>query len=129
MPKNNLKSRSLKKGNTVKNRKAENLESIRQFDQGEASGNIPIKYIASVLDNAQEAIVVMQDEIHKYVNKRASEIDGRSIDELIGKHMRETTHPDDYAIAFQSPSKEVGRLSCRQVPLSRYQQEWTGHLA
>jgi hypothetical protein len=56
--------------------KLHDLESIRPFFQDESPGSIPIRYLASMLDNAQEAIIVLQDEVHKYVNQRTAEIAG-----------------------------------------------------
>ena len=105
-PKKRTTVRSEKKG-TPLTRRSGSRQSVHLRNQGEHLGSIPIQYIASMLDNAQEAIVVMQDEVHKYVNKRASEIDGRPVEELIGQHMRETTHPDDYEIGFQSYQKKL----------------------
>jgi len=100
------KANSEKKRNT-KIRRSDNPETIHLFNRADHLSSIPIRYIASMLDNAQEAIVVMQDEVHKYVNKRASEIDGRPVRELVGRHMRETTHPDDYKTASQSYRKKL----------------------
>ena len=99
--KKNIKERGTKKANPA------SRKSISGSDLGEHLRKIPIQYIASMLDNAQEAIMVMQDKVIKYINKRASEIDGRPIEELIGKHMRETTHPDDYERAFQKHEKKL----------------------
>ena len=105
-PQKSLQKDDKTKGNAI-NRRSGNQESMRRLTQREKISSIPIRYIASMLDNAQEAIVVMQDEVHKYVNKRASEIDGRPVEELIGKHMRETTHPDDFKIAFESYQRKL----------------------
>ena len=55
-------------------RKLNDFESLEVAAKEGISSNIPIRYIATMLDNAQEAIGVLQDGIHKYVNKRASEI-------------------------------------------------------
>lgn len=88
-------------------RRLRDYQSIEASPKTETSSNIPIRYITTMLDNAQEAIGVLQDGIHKYVNKRASEIDGRPVKELIGKHMRVTTHPDDYPLAFENYSRKL----------------------
>ncbi len=105
-PKKNTRKSPTNKQSTMNRRFIKN-QSRKPAGRNENLGRIPIQYIASMLDNAQEAIVVMQDEVHKYVNKRASEIDGRPVSELIGKHMRETTHPDDYGTAFRSHQKKL----------------------
>lgn len=75
-------------------------ESDRLLDG--AQGKISIQYLKSVLDSAQEAIVIVQDERYKYVNKRASEIDGRPAEAFIGRHIREMSHPEDYPQVIKS---------------------------
>jgi len=105
-PPKESKKNDAKKSGAVNQRIRHNF-TIRHVKPDENLSRIPIQYIASMLDNAQEAIVVMQDKVHKYVNKRASEIDGRPAAELIGKHMRETTHPDDYKTAFKCHQKKL----------------------
>ena len=84
------------------NLKVRELEALQPLANNPDADKIPIRYMKHMLENAQEAIGIVQDEIHKYVNKRASEIDGRPVEELIGKHMRITTHPDDYPLAYQN---------------------------
>jgi len=88
---------------------------IQGLPQDGPTGSIPIQYLASMLDNAQEAIVVLQDEIHKYVNQRASEIDGRAVADLVGRHIRETTHPGDYEMALESYARKM-----RGEPVNKY---------
>ncbi|MEE9911722.1 MAG: PAS domain S-box protein [Deltaproteobacteria bacterium] len=91
----------------VLTRRLKDFESIKASPKTRTPANIPLRYITTMLDNAQEAIGVLQDGIHKYVNKRASEIDGRPVEELIGKPMRITTHPDDYPLAFENYSRKL----------------------
>lgn len=95
-------------------RRLRDFELIQAFLKDGNTANIPIQYVASILDNAQEAIIVLQDEVHKYVNKRASEIGGRSIEELIGKHIRETTHPDDYPLTFKRYNEKLQGKSVKK---------------
>lgn len=97
-------------------RQLKDFESIESSSKGRTS-HIPIQYMASMLDNAQEAIVVHQDEVIKYVNKRASGIDGRPKRELIGKQIRETTHPDDYELVLQN---YLEKLRGKSVKKYRY---------
>jgi len=52
--------------------------------------------VGLLLDEVQEAIVVIQDELHKYVNKKAAEIDGYTVEEMHNKPIKETIYPDDY---------------------------------
>lgn len=77
------------------------FEAIEASPGSGTSSSIPIQYLASMLDKAQEAIVVHQDGVIKYINERASAIDGRPVEELIGTPMRETTHPDDYELVMR----------------------------
>jgi len=115
-PRKSLQKKYMEKEQAV-SRGPGNHKAPQRVHQRESVSPIPIQYIASMLDNAQEAIVVMQDEVHKYVNRRASVIDGRSVEELIGKHMREMTHPEDYKIAFKSYKK---KLAGKPVDKYRY---------
>ncbi len=48
-----------------------------------------------LLENAKEAIVVIQDEVFKYANPKAREITGYAHDELMSKPFLEVVHPDD----------------------------------
>ena len=89
------------------NQKLRDLEKKQLLFQEGKTGYLPSQYITDLLDNAQESIGILQDETHIYVNKRASEIDGRPVEELIGKHMRITTHPDDYPLALQNYYKKL----------------------
>ena len=101
----------------VLTRKLKDFESMKASPKTGTSSNIPIRYIATMLDNAQEAIVVHQDEVIKDVNKRASGIDGRPIRDLIGKQIRETTYPDDYEMVLQN---YLEKLHGKSVKKYRY---------
>ncbi len=72
------------------NDRLRDFESIQAFPTDGKITPIPIQY-----------------EVHKYINKRASEIDGRSIDELIGIHIRETLPPDDYVMTLKNYYKKM----------------------
>ena len=87
--------------------KLREYESMQPLMQDEKPGSIPIRYLASMLDNAQEAIIVLQDEVHKYVNQRTAELAGCSVEELIGRNIRETTHPDDYPLSLQNYKRKL----------------------
>jgi len=89
------------------NKKIHEFEEMRPDISVHKESYIPGHYITMLLDNAQESIGIVQDETHKYVNKRASELDGRPVQELIGKHIRLTTHPDDYCLALQNYYKKL----------------------
>jgi len=58
--------------------------------------NVPNFPIELILEKAQEAIVVIQNGRHKYVNKRAAEITGYSVEEMRNKHLKDTIHREDY---------------------------------
>ena len=48
-----------------------------------------------VVENANEAILVIQDGLLKFVNAKASQFTGFSKDELLSRHFAEFVHPDD----------------------------------
>lgn len=56
------------------------------------------KYRA-IVDNAVEAIVIVQDEIIKYANPYALKLSGFKEEEVIGRNYLEFVHPEDRAIA------------------------------
>ena len=71
------------------------LMSLKSGSVTDEDHAVPLP-IELILEKAQEAIVVIQDGRHKYVNKKAAENGGYSIDELLDKPIEETIHPDDY---------------------------------
>jgi PAS domain-containing protein len=48
-----------------------------------------------VVDNAQEAILIAQDGMHRFVNPKAVELWGYSQEELLSKPIAEFIHPED----------------------------------
>ena len=48
-----------------------------------------------VVENANEAILVIQDGLLKFVNAKATQFTGFSKDELMSRHFAEFVHPDD----------------------------------
>lgn len=55
----------------------------------------------TIVDNIADAIVIIQGEVIKYVNKSAIEMSGYSMKEFIGKPFLEFIHPDDRNRAFE----------------------------
>jgi PAS domain S-box-containing protein len=98
------------------------------------------KYQALV-ENANEIIVVIQDNMSKYSNPKAVEITGYSKEELTSRPFLEFVHPDDYQVAidnysmrlkgdWSTPGKPV-RIVCkdgsvRWVEFSDSQFSWEG---
>ena len=95
----------------------------------------------SLVDNANEAIIVAQDGLLKFVNRKTSELTGYSEQELLTKPFHEFIHPDDRDLVTQTykkriknepvPSKYIFRLLtkdgvCRWVEISAIMIEWNG---
>ena len=63
----------------------------------------------SVVDNANQAIVVIQDEKIAFANPKTCKVSKYSIEELTGKPFIEILHPDDREIASKLQQKNVNR--------------------
>lgn len=63
----------------------------------------------TVVENAGEIILIAQDEMIKYANKRAEEVSGYSIEEILSKPFIEFIHPDDREMALEYYRKVVNR--------------------
>jgi PAS domain S-box-containing protein/putative nucleotidyltransferase with HDIG domain len=63
----------------------------------------------SVVDNANQAIVVIQDEKIVFANSKTCKISKHSREELTGKPFIEILHPDDREIASDLQRKNVNR--------------------
>ena len=61
----------------------------------------------SLVDGASEAILVVQDGMLKFVNRRAVELAGYSEQELIGKSFTEFIYPDDRKMVADSYVKRM----------------------
>lgn len=70
-----------------------------------------------LVDKAQEAILVIQDSVFRFVNRRFEEIVGFPADELIGKSFGSFVHPDDRDGVIE---KHYRRLKGEVFP-SRYE--------
>jgi PAS domain S-box-containing protein len=60
-----------------------------------------------VVENAGEAIVIDQDGMHKFVNRRAVEILGYSKEELTSRPFIEFVHPDDREMVLERYTKRM----------------------
>ena len=107
----------LYKENELLKQQISQLTSTQVLSSEKEDLDLQVKHIGLMSENAQEAIVVLQDEKHKYVNKKAAEIDGYPIEELIGKPLKEVIHPDDYCMLSQNHHK---RLRGESVDKYRY---------
>ena len=68
----------------------------------------------SLADNANDGIVIAANEgIHVYANRRASEISGYTIDELLNMGIRDLAHPDEVQGILENYRK---RLRGEDVP-------------
>lgn len=96
------KNKNLRKGLT---------ELISSFSPPKIKPKIQLFQIALVLEEAQEAITVVQDLQHKYVNKRVTEITGYTHEELRDKPIRETIHPRDLRkVIIQNKKRMEGQV-------------------
>jgi PAS domain S-box-containing protein len=66
-----------------------------------------------VVENAGEAISIIQDGVRKFVNRRAVELLGYSEEELTSKPFTEFVHPDDREMVFE---RHVKRMKNENVP-------------
>jgi PAS domain S-box-containing protein len=76
-----------------------------------------------VVENASEAIIVIEDGTIKFANSRTTELSGHSIDELASKPFIEFVYPDDREIAVERHLKtlrgsQLVPYTCRIVPKS-----------
>jgi two-component system, cell cycle sensor histidine kinase and response regulator CckA len=60
-----------------------------------------------VVENAEEAISIAQEGMHKFVNRRALEILGYSKEELTSKPFTEFVHPDDRQMVLERYKKRM----------------------
>ena len=77
-----------------------------QPSQNRSASQMPIQ-ATSMFDSAQEIVEIIQDEVFRYVNKRASEIGDFPIEDLIGKHIRRAIHPSDYLKVLRNYRKKL----------------------
>jgi PAS domain S-box-containing protein len=61
----------------------------------------------TVIENASEAIVVVQDGLLKYVNPKTVEILQTTHEKVIGKSFPDFVHPDDRALIFERYQRRV----------------------
>ncbi|UCH50435.1 MAG: PAS domain S-box protein, partial [Chloroflexota bacterium] len=61
----------------------------------------------AVLENANEVIVVVQDNMSKYSNPKAAELTGYSQKELTSRPFIDFVHPDDHQIAVENYSMRM----------------------
>ena len=60
-----------------------------------------------MMENAGESIVIDQDWMHKFVNRRAIEILGYSKEELTSRPFIEFVHPDDREMVLERYLKRM----------------------
>jgi len=61
-----------------------------------------------LVENANEAILVIQDGVLKFANARASELFGYSFEDGVGRAFNEFIHPDDIAMVTERYRKRLG---------------------
>lgn len=75
--------------------KARLQEEVRQRENAQTALRVNEERYRSVVENANEAIVILQDGGVKFANPRASELTGHALDELRGTSFLDLVHPDD----------------------------------
>lgn len=85
---------------------AERKEVVRALQRSEERYRL-------VVDNAMEAIVISQEGVVQFVNKRAEDISGLSRKRFQGTSMLELIHPDDREMVYQ---RYQARMSGQDVP-------------
>ena len=88
-------------------RRIRELEGNLDLSGNSERQDIPARYLGLMLDNAQEAIVVNQDETYKYANKKAAEMHRCTVEEMKSKLIREMIHPDDYEKVIANYERRV----------------------
>jgi len=87
--------------------------SLRQRKSAlEALRNSEEKY-RTLVDNAAEAIFIIQDGIFKFCNKSLSDISGYGLDDLINKPSIDLIHPEDQPMVFD---RYIQRMEGENVP-------------
>ncbi len=71
------------------------------------------EHYRTLTENAGEVILVVQDNVIKYINPKGAELSGYSREELISKPFVQFIHPDDANMVFERYSK---RLKGEPVP-------------
>ena len=90
-----------------KNQRKPITELMSSISPTKVQPKIQLFQIALVLEEAQEAISVIQDLQHKYANKRVTEITGYTQEELHDKPIRETIHPRDLRKVISQNKKRL----------------------
>ncbi|MDY6880661.1 MAG: AAA family ATPase [Thermodesulfobacteriota bacterium] len=54
----------------------------------------------NLLERANDGIVIVQDELFKYVNERMTKMFGYVADEILDRHLSQLIHPDDYPVVL-----------------------------
>jgi PAS domain S-box-containing protein len=76
------------------------------------------KYRALV-DNANEIIVVVQDNMSKFSNRKAAEVTGYSVEELTSRPFADFIHPDDLQKSLENYAKRLSGEESTPLSLMR----------
>ncbi len=80
--------------------------AIRRIRDQELLAESEKKY-RTLIENAKEGIVVIQDGVIKYVNPNGARMSGYSSDELVGRPFEELIYPDDVAGVAARYEREI----------------------
>ncbi|MDP2754892.1 MAG: PAS domain S-box protein [Nitrospirota bacterium] len=93
------------------NQRIDQLQTLLNSQKDESYTDRESSISESVINNFQEPVVVAQDGIHKYVNKKLADLDGYSVEELTGKTIKDLIHPDDYFKVLENYKKKMNGQS------------------
>ena len=88
--------------------KVKECDSRSRPQQQKGDKNLPVSHLRIMLENAKEAIKVVQDKTIKFANKKSTEIYGYSCEEMINMHMLDMIYPDDHEKVMQNHIKRLG---------------------
>jgi two-component system sensor histidine kinase/response regulator len=87
--------------------KEANSELERRVEQRTAALRANEEKYRNVVENANEAIIVLQDGKVKFANPRASELTGFTLDEFKNNSFVELIHPDDRQVGIESYQRRL----------------------
>lgn len=101
----------------TKQDKAQERQGVTRSHKQKNDKNLPVSHLRIMLENAQEAIKVVQDKTIKFTNKKSTEIYGYSCEEMINMHMLDMIYPDDHEKVMLN---HIKRLRGEFVPPYEY---------
>jgi len=83
------------------------IRDITERQQAEEALKRSEERYRTLIENANEAIVVAQDGVLKFANRKTSEMTGYSRQEIVGKPFVELIHPDDRQLVSDNYARRI----------------------